>query len=248
MPARGEGTAMAARKRILLADDVELFLKLESTFFNRNEFDLMTARSGHEALRIVQNAEPELVFMDLYMPDMDGDECCRQIKGSERLRHITVIMVTHGGRESDLVRCRQAGCDGIVFKPINRRDFLDTVQKFLPVEERLTPRYEARLRVQYGENSQQLLTDYSINLSTGGLFIETENPLPVDTPLTVDFILPVNNRQIRCAARVAWVNHPELLRKTDLPSGMGLQFLDITMDAMNAIREYIRSEKLTPFW
>ena len=124
---------MPARKRILLADDVELFLKLEATFFNRNEFDLMTARSGNEALRIIQEAEPELVFMDLYMPDMDGDECCRLVKADQRFRHIPIVMVTHGGRESDLVRCRQAGCDGIVLKPISRRDFLNTVQKFLPV-------------------------------------------------------------------------------------------------------------------
>jgi uncharacterized protein (TIGR02266 family) len=239
---------MTPKKRILLADDVELFLKLESTFFDRNEFELKTARNGQEVLRVIREVEPQLIFMDLYMPDMDGDECCRLIKGSARFSHIPVIMVTHGGRDSDLDRCRRAGCDDIVLKPIKRRDFLDTTQKHLRVEERNAPRYEARLRVQYGSGSQQLLTNYSINLSTGGLFIETENPLPVDTPLTVDFILPANDRQIRCLARVAWVNDQDLHRKANLPDGMGLQFLDITMDAMDAIRDYIKNEKLAPFW
>ena len=94
LPAQPRERAPDDSRRILLADDVELFLKLEATFFNRNEFDLMTARSGNEALRIIQEAEPELVFMDLYMPDMDGDECCRLVKADQRFRHVPIIMVT----------------------------------------------------------------------------------------------------------------------------------------------------------
>lgn len=235
-------------KKILLADDVELFLSLEKTFFSRDEFDLVTARNGREALQLIREKEPDLVFMDLYMPNMNGDECCRVVKEDERYRHIPIIMVTHGGREEDLERCRAARCDAIVLKPINRHDFIATARAFLNVQERSAPRYPAKLCVHYGTGAEQLLTDYSINLSTGGLFIETRTPLPVDTPLAVEFILPVNERVVACKARVAWINHPEFPRKPDLPSGMGIQFTDITLAAMDAIRDYVKKENLTPMW
>lgn len=235
-------------KKILLADDVELFLAQEKTFFSPEEFDLMTVRNGQDALELIRAKEPDLVFLDLYMPGMNGDECCRLLKEDGRYRHIPIIMVTHGNRAEDLERCRAAQCDAIVLKPINRSDFVATARKFLDAQECTVSRYSAKLSVRYGTDARQLLTNYSINLSTGGLFIETHNPLEVDTPLTVEFILPVNDKVIKCNARVAWVNHPESPRKAALPPGMGLQFLDITMAGMDAIREYVKQQKLTPMW
>ncbi len=173
------------RKKVVLADDVELFLKLEKTFFSREDFELITAHNGREALEVIRESMPELVFLDLHMPEMDGDECCRLVKKDERLRHIPIIMVTSAGREEDLARCRSAECDEIVNKPINRHDFLATVHRFLKVVEREVKRYSAMLRVHYGVQSHDLLSDYSIDLSTGGLFLATDRPLPTDTALSM---------------------------------------------------------------
>jgi Tfp pilus assembly protein PilZ len=85
-------------------------------------------------------------------------------------------------------------------------------------------------------------------LSTGGVFIETSNLLPVDTPLTIRFILPENETSVRCEGRVAWLNHPELIRNPNLPVGMGLQFINISLDDMNVIRQFMKNEGLLPFW
>lgn len=236
------------RKKIVIADDVELFLMLEKTFFNREEFELVTARNGEEALKAIRETNPDLVFLDLYMPDMNGDECCRILKQDVMLRHIPIVMVTTAGREEDLTRCRNAGCDDIVNKPINRHVFMATAQRLLQVTGRGTQRYNARLRVRYGAKSHALLSDYSIDLSTGGLFLACEQPLPRDTPLSMEFILPTSKNPIRCTARVAWVNDQKLWKKSALPTGMGVQFLDLTLADMDAIREYIKSVNLEPAW
>ena len=234
--------------KILLVDDVQFFLEQEKTFFDRDEFEMLLARTGNEALTIVKIDRPDLVFMDLYMPDMDGDKCCYAIKSDEELRKIPVIMVTRGVNEEDFERCWQAGCDDIIVKPINRHYFLAVTNKFLKIRQRKAPRFVARLRVQYGRDQETLLTDYSINLSTGGVFIETSNLLPIDTLLTIKFVLPENETSVRCEGRVAWLNHPELIRNPNLPVGMGLQFINISLDDMNVIRQFMKNEGLLPFW
>ncbi len=236
------------KKKILLVDDLQLFLEQEKSFFNREQFDLILASNGVEALRMVRDHRPHMVFMDLYMPEMGGAECCRLIKSDEDLCKIPVIMVTKGVSEEDFDQSWRAGCDDIIVKPINRHYFMAITKKYLNIQVRITPRFIARLRIRYGEQSEMLLANYSLNLSTGGVFIETTDYLPIDTILSIEFILPDNKRSICCKGRVAWQNRPDAPVNPNLPAGMGLQFLDISLEDMNAVRQYIKKEALLPFW
>ena len=110
------------------------------------------------------------------------------------------------------------------------------------------PRTNVRLAVYYGRGEHTVMTDYSVNMSVGGIFLETENVLPVDSTLVVEFRLPVNDRGIRCRSRVAWTNEPESRKTPSLPTGMGLQFLDLRLEDMNVIRNYIEEVGLKPAW
>lgn len=221
---------------------------LEKTFFNREEFELLTARNGLAALRLIRESHPDLVFMDLYMPEMNGDECSLMMKRDVKCHDIPIVMVTQGGREEDLARCRRAGCDDIVLKPINRHDFLSVARKFLQLQERATQRFKARVPVNFwaAENAHSI--GYSADISSGGLFLETAIPLSVDTRLNVEFKLPVTDSIIRCVARVAWNNPLEQRKKPQLPAGVGVQFTDIAMADMDAIRDFVRGESLEPSW
>lgn len=234
------------KRKILLADDLELFLRLEKTFQHRDEFELITTGSGEKALALAREMKPDLIFLALYMQGMDGAECCRAIKEDQRYRGIPVVMVTQGKREDDLKRCREAGCDAIVQKPINRHDLLEMTRKFLRIEDHSAPRYSVRLLVHYGPDHRRHLTDQSINLSTGGLFLETDHLLEIDATLKLEFLFPDSVQRLSCSARVAWTNHPELLQRPELPKGMGLQFLDLTSYDMEILRSYIRKSNLTP--
>ncbi len=115
------------------------------------------------------------------------------------------------------------------------------------LEEEYEPRYKARLAIYYGTNPQLLMKDYSINMSSGGIFVETSDPLPEDTNLYVKFRLPGLPAPITCKGKVAWINEPGKLKSSCLPSGMGLQFVDLSLDKMHSIRTHI-CEGLEPEW
>lgn len=116
------------------------------------------------------------------------------------------------------------------------------------LEQRFEPRYKTRIEIYYGSGRQELMTDYSINMSTGGIFIETARPMPQDTTLFVKFMLPVSNTPITCKTKVAWTNEPGKFKTRDLPLGMGLQFLDLSLEKIHSIREFINEGGLEPVW
>jgi uncharacterized protein (TIGR02266 family) len=237
-------------KKILLVDDVRLFLEQEKGFFDRDEFRILMANNGQEALEAVKKEQPDIIFMDLYMPGMDGDSCCYLIKSDEKLRHIPVIMVTQGVSDEDFERCWQAGCDDIIAKPINRFFFLAIVKRYLNITFRKSPRAVAHLHVQCKSctDPEKFLSNYTVNLSTGGVFIVSPDLLPVDSQLNIEFVLPDNGKTIKCSARVAWINHPESLTNKTLPVGMGLQFLGLSLDDMDSVRQFIKNQTLLPEW
>lgn len=235
-------------RKILLADDIDLFMELERTYFHREGFELLVARSGPQVLEMAAAAGPNLILMNLDMQEMAGDECCRRLKGNPSLRQIPVLLVVDGGQTDDLERCQEAGCDDVVAKPINRHLFLQTAGRYLNISDRVAPRVSARMRIHYGTGTQKLLINYSVNLSTGGVFIETKDILPLETPLSLEFILPDQEKTIRCLGRVAWVNALERIVSPKLPPGMGIQFVDLSLDDLHALREFIKRECLRPSW
>ena len=238
---------MDKKKKILLADDAKLFLEIEKTFLQRTSVDILTAGDGKQALELARQHHPEVVFLDLNMPEMDGDECCRAIKQDPNLKDTAIVMVTTKGRAQDQERCRNSGCDEILLKPINRTEFLKTAEKFLQLPTR-SNRYKLKTQVQYGENAETTLTGYCVDISSGGLFISTENPLGVGETLVIRFSLESPPREIVCTCRVAWVNAPTNLRKPSLPAGMGIQFVGLSLDELHSIRNFIENKQLEPSW
>jgi uncharacterized protein (TIGR02266 family) len=117
------------------------------------------------------------------------------------------------------------------------------------LEKRHAPRYLTRITIYYGGPfPEELLSDYSINVSTGGMFVESGMILPVDTVLTVRFNLPNSPVPIYTHVRVAWVNDPLALKKASLPPGMGLQFLTLSMEDMHTIRTFLDTGDFVPSW
>lgn len=121
-------------------------------------------------------------------------------------------------------------------------------QQELPADKRSDPRFLARIAIFNGPCQKIVITDYTVNVSSGGLFIETAKILPVDTQLLIKFKLPDMERVITCKSRVAWTNGPDTLKKPSLPPGMGLQFIDLSLEDMHAIRIYIDKGELVATW
>src|ERR1039457_2919395 len=87
--------------KILLVDDTKLFLKLEQEYLKHLAVTVLTAENGIEALEIARSQNPDLIFMDINMPVMDGVSCCAAIKADPGLRSIPVVMVTTKGMRSE---------------------------------------------------------------------------------------------------------------------------------------------------
>ena len=238
---------MDKKKKILLADDAKLFLEIEKTFLQRTSVDILTASDGRQALELARQHHPDVAFLDLNMPEMDGDECCRAIKQDPDLQDTAVVMVTTKGRTQDQERCRKAGCDEVLLKPINRTEFLATAEKFLQIPSR-SMRYKVKAQVKYGENVETSLTGFSIDISSGGLYISTEKPLDVGESLVISFSLESPAQEITCKCQVAWINSLPNLKRSDLPPGMGIQLIGISLEDLHAIRNFIDNKQLEPSW
>lgn len=110
------------------------------------------------------------------------------------------------------------------------------------------PRFLARIAIFSGPYQKEVVSNYTVNLSSGGLFIETINIMPLNTMLMIKFKLPHKDTVIACKSRVAWTNEVNCPKKTSLPPGMGIQFIDLSLDDMNAIRLFIDKGELVPTW
>jgi len=227
-------------KTILFVDDVRLFLNLAVDFFRREQVNILTARNGVDALDIVRKEKPDLVFLDLYMPGGDGDLACRQIKDDYRLRSIPVVMVTSSDTPRDIERCRQAGCDDIVHKPLTRDDFLRTSKKFIRFPSWSGKRARLRVPARFGREADCPTRGILSDISVGGVFLETDALLPIDTELHLEFPLRSESPPIQCKGRVAWLNNASHLRKDYAAAGMGIEFIDIRKIDLLAIQSCVK--------
>ena len=236
-----------AKNKVLLVSGGGLFREVEKSFLCRDEYELLFADNGVAAYEMAAEEHPHLIFMDIDLSELSGDECCRRLKAHQELRNIPVIMVVSSHGEEELRRCERAGCDDILLKPLNRQLFVEAGRRHLKVSQREAPRVALRLSVHYGVgNEERELNEYSINVSTGGLFIETADPPPAATPLRMEFLLPGQEKPIRCAGRVAWLNAEDGQQNPRLPKGMGVQFVDISLEDMRLIRSFIMQELVAP--
>ena len=123
-------------KRILMVDDSTTVLSFEKLMFKSSDYELLTAMNGVDALRVARGPRPpDLILLDVVMPEMDGLECCRQLKKDEATKAIPIIMVTTKGDESMITEAYAAGCDDFITKPIARVELLQKVQGHLQLLE-----------------------------------------------------------------------------------------------------------------
>lgn len=227
------------RKRILLFEDRELFAALEEAFFVGKGVELLVARSGQEAFRIIEEQDPDLVFLDLEMPGISGAECCRMVKKDPFLSSTPVILVTSSMPEGGTPACEGIGCDAILPRPIDRRQVLSLSCRFLNIGREPDARLATDLSVRYWLKPGKGHKGRTLDLAVGGAFIATDHLLPVDKVVPLDIFLPGREKPLHCRARVAWVNHPEWVKKADYPSGMGVQFVDLGPEERSALELFL---------
>ena len=109
-------------------------------------------------------------------------------------------------------------------------------------------RLKLNLRVYYGPSQKTILSGFIVDLSSGGLFLQTEYPLGVGDHLSLIFSLPDFEKSVSCKARVAWANAGSNETSNDLPIGVGLQFLDLLLEDVVTIAKFVENYEVSAAW
>ena len=134
---RGRGTAQGgARVRVLVVDDLEDNRDLYATYFEHWGFETDQAADGEEALAKIAKVPPDVVIMDLSMPNVDGWEATRLIKSNPRTSHVIVAVVTGNTTTENVAAAYAAGADAVFSKPCWPKDLLYSVEHHLATRSR----------------------------------------------------------------------------------------------------------------
>jgi CheY-like chemotaxis protein len=127
----GPAPTPLATPTILVVDDNLTNLKLASDVLEYAGYRVLKAVDAEEAQVVLRHSQPNLIFMDLALPGMDGLTLTRKLKAAPLTRHIQIIALTAFAMKGDEEKARNAGCDGYIAKPINTRNFPAQVAEFL---------------------------------------------------------------------------------------------------------------------
>ena len=118
-------------KKVLIVEDNELNMKLFHDLLYSQGYETLQTREGLQALALARLHKPDLILMDIQLPEISGLEVTKWLKDDEELSHIPVVAVTAFAMKGDEERIRQGGCEAYISKPISVMHFLDVVRKHL---------------------------------------------------------------------------------------------------------------------
>ncbi|WP_370197927.1 response regulator [Roseibium sp.] len=118
-------------KSVLIVEDNELNMKLFHDLLEAHGYNTLQTRTGIEALQLARAQHPDLILMDIQLPEVSGLEVTKWIKEDEDIASIPVIAVTAFAMKGDEERIRQGGCEAYISKPISVAKFLETVRAYL---------------------------------------------------------------------------------------------------------------------
>jgi two-component system cell cycle response regulator DivK len=118
-------------KTVLIVEDNELNMKLFNDLLEAHGYKTIQTRNGVEAVELARQHRPDLILMDIQLPEVSGLQVTEWIKDDEELAHIPVIAVTAFAMKGDEERIRKGGCEAYLSKPIQVTKFLETVQNYI---------------------------------------------------------------------------------------------------------------------
>jgi CheY-like chemotaxis protein len=119
------------KKKVLLVDDSNTVLMMEKMILSKGPFDIVTARDGAEAVDKALRERPDIILLDVVMPNLDGLSACAAIRREPATAHIPIVMVTTRGEEHNIETAFRNGCTDYVTKPINGLELMTKLQNIL---------------------------------------------------------------------------------------------------------------------
>jgi len=117
--------------KILMVDDTKTILMLGTMMLQTEGYHMSTACNGREALEVVKKIMPDLIILDVMMPEMDGIETCTRLKADPTTKHIPVMMLTTKGETAMIEKAYAAGCNDFATKPFTKPDIVFKIRALL---------------------------------------------------------------------------------------------------------------------
>ncbi len=119
------------RKKVLIVEDNELNMKLFHDLLEAHDIDTVQTREGALAYDMALEHNPDLIIMDIQLPEISGLDITKQLKENDTLKNIPVIAVTAFAMKGDEQKIREGGCEDYISKPISVSSFIEVVRKHL---------------------------------------------------------------------------------------------------------------------
>ena len=131
VPKSNKNLNPSTRKKVLIVEDNDLNMKLFNDLLVAHGYGTLQTRDGIEALALARQHHPDLILMDIQLPEISGLQVTQWIKKDDDLRMIPVIAVTAFAMKGDEEKIRDGGCEAYIAKPISVASFLRTIEQFL---------------------------------------------------------------------------------------------------------------------
>jgi len=120
-----------SKKKILVVEDEQDLLTLQSMLLSIEGYTVEGVMDGQTALDVVETMKPDLILLDIMLPEVDGFQVCRQLKSNEATCHIPIIILTAKKSKEDLIMGEQSGADMYITKPYKTSMVIEAIQRLL---------------------------------------------------------------------------------------------------------------------
>lgn len=217
--------------KVLIADDMRNFLNLERSFLSRSDCEIITASTGLEAIKIASKEHPDIIMLDIEMPEMTGIEATRIMQANPDLKKIPIIIVSSTDRDEEALK---AGAKEFLKKPVNEDKFIAAIQRHVHLPIRQFIRKELNTECNFsvdGRESKGIIKD----ISEGGIFICANSGLNIGDAIEMTIQLPLNEgikKEIFAAGLT--------VRQTK--DGFGINFSGLSNGALLFIKDYLENK------
>ncbi len=220
-------------KTILIVDDLPAHLDLFEVILQRADCRMLRASDGVAALRTAREEKPDMIFLDIEMPGMNGGEVCRVIKADSLLRSVPVVLVSSHHGPAFAAKC---GADHFLPKPVEEPVLLETLEKYL----QLHARGEMRLAIEWPITFWREGNSHGgrmLDISRSGFFLEASPPQSIGARIAISFPIPATaDGEGTFVGEAIVVRWEGAARK-----GMGCRFFRTTQTGKSVLEGYFAS-------
>jgi CheY-like chemotaxis protein len=223
---------MSQTGRILLVDHSRGAMLYQETILRRRGTTVMTALAGSEGLVKARAERPHLIIFGFDLFDMTAPEFCRAVREDELTRAVSLLLVCdkENAQHGDL--CLAAGCNDVIFRPLQRHDLDQRVARLTTIPARRELRTITKIEVSMEKNGRFIL-GRSMNISANGMLLEVDRVLPGEGKVRLHFFLPGDARPLQLDAEILRAEFSGAMAK------YGVRFLSASDSDRERIEQFV---------